>query len=76
MVALVKRKKKRGWKSLESMLRQLKGRLKKISLVKEVLPADTAEDSQAVMEWIRAGKTRRRQSRKWRGASPKRRDER
>ena len=76
MVALMTKKKNSGLKSLESMLQHLRSRLKKISLAKEVLPSEIADDPQAVMEWIRAGKTRRRRSRKWTSGSPKRNHER
>ena len=62
--ALMAKRKQHNWKSLDWLLRQLKAQAKKITLAREVLPPDIADDPGAVLQWLRNRRKREQTARR------------
>jgi hypothetical protein len=60
------KRKKQNWKSLDWLLRQLRAQAKKITLAREVLPPDIANDPGAVIKWLRDRRKREQAARRHR----------
>jgi hypothetical protein len=59
------RKKNSKWKSLDSLLKNLKTQARKIVAAKMVIPEDIANDPTAILEWMADQRRRERRRRKW-----------